>query len=90
VNVAIHAEQRIVRHGPYRCVRHPSYTGLLLAFVGLGLSFGSSLSLAAVVVPITGAMLCRIRVEEEALVNALGEQYASCATGTKRLIPGIY
>ena len=89
-NVAIHDEHQVVRRGPYRWVRHPSYTGLLLAFVGLGLSFGSWLSLGVVLIPTTVAVLYRIRVEEETLLAAFGEEYASYARGTKRLIPGIY
>ena len=89
-DVAIHRDQRIVRTGPYRSIRHPSYTGLLLAFVGLGLSMGDWLGFIVVVVPVTIAVLYRIRVEEQALEDAFGEEYTDYRRATKKLIPGIY
>lgn len=41
VNVAIAKDHQLVESGPYRFVRHPSYTGALLAFLGFGLSLGN-------------------------------------------------
>jgi protein-S-isoprenylcysteine O-methyltransferase len=90
VNVAVHDDQRVVESGPYQFVRHPSYTGLLLAFLGLAISFGNALSLALMLVPITLAILHRIRVEETVLLHSLGAPYADYARRTKRLIPGIF
>jgi len=52
VDVAIQADQSVVESGPYRFVRHPSYSGLLLAFVGLGLFFQNWLSILVLVVPL--------------------------------------
>lgn len=89
-NVAVHPGQRVVRTGVYRHVRHPAYTGLLLAFVGLGVGFGNRLSVAFIVIPIAAALSYRIRVEETALLDALGDEYAEYCRVTKRLIPGIY
>jgi len=89
VNVATHADHRLVDFGPYRWVRHPSYTGLLIAFLGLGVFFGSWLGIAILMVAITLALLHRIRVEEEALGEALGAEYAAYQARTKRLIPGV-
>ncbi len=89
-DVAIHQEHRLVRTGLYRWVRHPSYVGLLLAFTGLGLSYVSWLSLVVVLVPVTLAVLYRIRVEEQALEEAFGEEYAEYRGTTKRLIPWVY
>lgn len=89
-NVAIQDGHKIVRSGPYRVIRHPSYSGLLLAFAGLGVAFGSWPSLAAVTLPITAAVLYRISVEERALVEAFGEQYIDYRATTKRLVPWVY
>ena len=89
VNVAIHEDHRLVETGLYRYVRHPSYTGLLLAFLGLGVLFGNWLSIAALMILITLALMRRIRVEESALAAALGPTYADYCARTKRLIPGL-
>jgi protein-S-isoprenylcysteine O-methyltransferase len=88
--VAIHEEHQMVQHGLYRSLRHPAYTGLLLAFAGLGVSFGNGVSLAVVMVPITTAFLYRIRIEEASLTEAFGEQYREYCRTTKRLIPWVY
>lgn len=63
VDVAIAADHRVVDSGPYRRVRHPSYTGALLAFVGYGICLGNWISLAVVTVPIAWAFMRRIEVE---------------------------
>jgi len=89
VNVTVLHDHRVVDSGPYRYVRHPSYSGLLLAFLGLGLFFNNWLSLVIVVVPVTIALVYRIRVEEAALVAAMGAEYAAYCARTKRLVPGI-
>jgi protein-S-isoprenylcysteine O-methyltransferase len=89
VNVAIHAGHRVVESGHYRYVRHPSYSGLLLAFVGLGLFYGSWLSFVLLLAPITFAIVNRVIKEERALLAALGEPYASYCARTKRLVPFI-
>lgn len=75
--------------GPYRFIRHPSYTGALLAFVGFGCCLGNWMSILCVL-PILGAFLWRMRVEERALIDALGEDYRAYMRRTKRLIPFIY
>jgi protein-S-isoprenylcysteine O-methyltransferase Ste14 len=90
INVSISAEHRLVDSGPYRYVRHPTYTGALLTFVGLGFCFGNWLTLLFLTVPIIGAFLWRIRIEESALTEALGEDYRAYMRRTKRLIPGVY
>ena len=89
VDVATRREQPVVRTGPYRFVRHPSYTGALAAFSGIGVFMSNWLSIVALLVPITLAMFIRIRIEERALLAALGAPYADYCAHTKRLIPGI-
>ena len=90
VNVAISEAHRVVDTGPYRLVRHPSYTGSLLAFLGLGICMANFAAIAVIMVPVTAAFLHRIRVEEAVLSGALGENYRRYMSHTKRLIPGIY
>ena len=90
VNVAIAADHRVIDRGPYRYIRHPSYTGALMAFVGFGFCFGNWGSLAAVTLPPVVAFMYRIRVEEAALSAALGEPYRDYMRRTKRLIPALF
>jgi protein-S-isoprenylcysteine O-methyltransferase len=89
-DVAVRPGQRVVTSGPYRRLRHPSYAGLMLAFLGLGVSFGSWLSLLVLTLPILLALVRRIRVEETVLRRELGDDYAAYAARTRRLVPGIW
>lgn len=90
VNVAIAADHRLIDSGPYRFVRHPSYTGALMAFLGLGLCLGNWASLAVMVVPTLLVFQRRMRVEEDALTQAFGDRYRDYMRRTRRLIPLIY
>lgn len=90
VNVAIHSRHEIIDTGPYRRIRHPSYSGALLAFLGLALSLDNWASLALIVLPVLMAFRRRIRIEERALSNALGQPYTRYMQRTKRLVPGLY
>jgi protein-S-isoprenylcysteine O-methyltransferase len=90
VDVAIACDHTVVETGPYRVVRHPSYTGLLLQCAGLGVVLGTALSLGIIILP-TFLVLChRIRVEERVLRANFGEGYAAYSRRTKRLLPGVF
>jgi protein-S-isoprenylcysteine O-methyltransferase len=78
---------RLVTTGPYRFVRHPSYTGMLLIFAGIGLALGSWLSLVALVVFPALGIAYRIRVEERTLLSAFGEEYKGYMERVRRLVP---
>jgi len=90
VNVAIADDHRIIDTGPYRWLRHPSYTGWLMAVAGLGLCLGNGISLAILVVATLSLILWRIALEEKALRAAFGEAYAAYARKTWRLVPLLY
>ena len=82
--------QAVVTDGPYRWVRHPSYTGLLLIALGLGAGAGNWLALlVCAVVPALG-LLPRIAVEESELTRVLGEEYRGYQETTRRLVPGVW
>ncbi len=87
--VEVDPGQAVVTTGPYRWVRHPSYTGLLLIVAGFGLSRGW-LSLAACLVLPLPALVWRIHVEEAELSRVLGDAYRSYEATTARLLPGIW
>jgi len=88
--VVIKDDHRLVRTGLYKYLRHPAYTGALVAHLGLGLSFANWFSLTLSVVPYFVAALYRMQVEELALREALGEEYVCYSRNTKRLIPRVY
>jgi protein-S-isoprenylcysteine O-methyltransferase len=90
INVAIAKDHRLIDSGPYRFIRHPSYTGGLMIFLGLGLSMGNWVSVAIIIVPILAVFLWRMGIEEAALLEALGEPYRSYMKRTKRLVPMVY
>jgi protein-S-isoprenylcysteine O-methyltransferase Ste14 len=87
--VMVGGDQHVVEAGPYRWIRHPSYTGSLLTIAGFLLASTNWLALAALV-PVVAAFLYRIGVEERALTDALGDAYRSYMRRTKRLVPFLY
>lgn len=88
--VEFEQDQKVVQTGPYRYVRHPAYSGIILFFIGYGLIAQNWLSLVAAVVLPTISLLYRIRIEEAALVQGIGTGYREYQKKTKRLIPMIW
>jgi protein-S-isoprenylcysteine O-methyltransferase Ste14 len=88
--VEVDPGQAVVSTGPYRWVRHPSYSGLLLIVIGCGLAAGNWLALTVCAVLPLPALLWRIHVEEAELTRVLGDRYRAYCAQTKRLIPGIW
>jgi protein-S-isoprenylcysteine O-methyltransferase Ste14 len=90
VDVRVRENQPVVDGGPYRVLRHPSYTGLLAVVLGFGLALDNWLALIVAVVPPTVAIVVRIRVEERALLAGIGEPYRVFAATRSRLIPHVW
>lgn len=88
--VEVDAGQQVVDRGPYRWVRHPSYTGILLLMAGLSLVYGNWPALAVLLVLPAGVLIHRIFVEEAALTEVIGRAYTDYAARTKRLVPGVW
>lgn len=87
--VIIQQQQPVVQHGPYRLIRHPSYSGVLVIVVGIGLMTGNWVSLCAITTSFLISVLYRIPIEEQELRRSL-EKYEEYMQRTKRLIPFIY
>ena len=83
-------DQPVVDRGPYRVLRHPSYTGLLLAIAGLGVMLGNWVSSAGAVGVVLAALIYRLRIEERAMEAALGDRYREFAASRARLIPYVW
>jgi protein-S-isoprenylcysteine O-methyltransferase Ste14 len=90
VEVSVTRDQKLVDTGPYAWLRHPSYTGLLAVYAGLGIALDSWLSLAAAALLPLAAVVNRIRYEERALLGEMGERYRDYAGRTDRLVPGLW
>ena len=88
--VAIQRGQALIEVGPYRYIRHPSYTGALLTLLGFGLALGNWAGLAAALLCMGFAYAYRIPVEEAALASALGEAYKEYLKRTWRLVPFLF
>jgi protein-S-isoprenylcysteine O-methyltransferase Ste14 len=80
----------VVTGGPYRYVRHPSYTGIALVLAGIALACDDVWSLGAAVVVGGTGLAVRIRAEERQLTQALGAEYERFAAGRRRLVPGLW
>jgi protein-S-isoprenylcysteine O-methyltransferase Ste14 len=90
VYVRVSEGQTVVESGPYRVLAHPSYTGLLMVFVGIGLMLGNWLSLACLAILPTVGTVIRIKVEERALLAGIGEPYRRFLETRSRLVPGVW
>jgi protein-S-isoprenylcysteine O-methyltransferase Ste14 len=86
VDVATRPGQPVVDSGPYRWIRHPSYTGGLLTLLGVLVCCCNPASLVPLVFAL-GGYAYRIKIEEEALATDLGAPYRDYMRRTKRLIP---
>ncbi len=87
--VAVAPGQHVIEVGPYRLIRHPSYTGLLITLLGFGLSATNWLSLLVLMGCVLIGLSYRIHVEERVLQEHLGQQYQEYMRHTKRLIPFV-
>jgi protein-S-isoprenylcysteine O-methyltransferase Ste14 len=87
LDVAVRSTQTVVQSGPYRFVRHPSYSGTLLTLLGVGLALANWASVVVILACGLAGLLYRVRVEERALAEALGQPYVDYMRHTRRFIP---
>jgi protein-S-isoprenylcysteine O-methyltransferase Ste14 len=88
--VHVQADHHVVRTGPYRVLRHPSYAGALVAVLGLSLTFQNWTSIVLLVACALAGIYYRIRVEEQVLRAELGQAYIDYSAETSRLIPRVW
>ncbi|WP_220197840.1 methyltransferase family protein [Ktedonospora formicarum] len=88
--VMIARDHRLIQHGPYRYLRHPSYTGILLVIFGFGLMTTNILSAIALTLGMLGGLLYRMQVEEKALQQTFGETYHEYKSRTWKLLPFLF
>jgi protein-S-isoprenylcysteine O-methyltransferase Ste14 len=88
-DVAVSADQPVVECGPYRRIRHPAYTGTFLTMLGVGLAMTNWASLGALLACVFAGHYYRVRVEERALLQAIGQPYRDYMRRTRRFIPWL-
>jgi protein-S-isoprenylcysteine O-methyltransferase len=88
-DVKAQPDQPVITSGPYRWVRHPSYTAGMVMFIGIGLALGSWLSFALLTVATIATYSYRVAVEERVLLETIGEPYRSYMKERKRFIPYV-
>jgi protein-S-isoprenylcysteine O-methyltransferase Ste14 len=88
--VMVSSDQQVIASGPYRVLRHPSYTGVILAAIGIGLTTANWAGLAGLLLVTVAGLVWRIRIEERALTATLGERYLAYAAQRKRLVPLVW
>jgi len=88
--VQIRKDHQLVKEGPYRYIRHPSYLGLLILSLGNGIALANWISLLlCIALPAIG-IIRRIGVEEKELHDYFGDQYQDYRKSTWRIIPHLY
>jgi protein-S-isoprenylcysteine O-methyltransferase Ste14 len=86
--VTVKQDHELIQSGPYRWVRHPIYTGLLVAFAGSATAQDLWTSVLAVVLFFVSFWLKLLR-EEAWMRETFGDAYRDYCARTSRLIPGI-
>jgi protein-S-isoprenylcysteine O-methyltransferase len=86
--VTIKQDHELIQRGPYRIVRHPIYTGMLLAMLGTAFIFGTARCFVGV--PIVGlAFWLKVQIEERFMVQQFGAQYSDYRQQVRALIPFV-
>jgi protein-S-isoprenylcysteine O-methyltransferase Ste14 len=86
--VQLKQDHELIEAGPYHYVRHPIYSGLLLAFLGTALMIGEWRALLAAAI-IAISFWRKLRLEERWLGEYFGAAYADYMRRVKALVPGI-
>lgn len=84
--VTVKQDHELIQAGPYRWVRHPIYTGLLLALLGSAIARGTPAGLLGVLIAF-GALWRKLRLEERFMNDTFGERYQAYRARTRTLIP---
>jgi protein-S-isoprenylcysteine O-methyltransferase len=88
--VVVQEDHEVIQTGPYRLVRHPSYTGMVMCAAGLGLMLDDRLALIVAALPTLIGFTVRLLSEERTLSAELGEPYREYMARTWRLLPHVW
>ena len=88
VNISIDSDRKLITNGPYHWLRHPSYTGSILSLVGFPVAMGTWFAGVLVLILSLAGYSYRVKNEEKALLEALGNEYREYMDHTWRFFPG--
>lgn len=86
--VGVRDDHRLIRTGPYRFVRHPIYSGIVVAFLGAVVMFGDWRSLIAVAMMVA-ALWFKLKREERWMTEHFAGDYTAYRQQVAALIPGV-
>jgi hypothetical protein len=81
-------DHELVTSGPYAIVRHPIYTGLVLAFVGSAITLGEMRGVLAVVI-VVASLWRKLRLEERWMAEQFGDDYERYRDRVRALVPFV-
>ncbi len=90
VKVSILEDHILKTDGIYKHIRHPSYTGLLIYYIGLGLVMQNWISALVLIVFPAFAVINRIRIEEKVLMEHFSSDYKNYQKRSWRLFPFLF
>ena len=86
--VTVKQDHELIRSGPYRHVRHPIYTGLLVAFAGSAVARGEWRGILALAIVFV-ALWRKLRLEEQWMIETFGDAYVRYRAEVRALIPFV-
>jgi protein-S-isoprenylcysteine O-methyltransferase Ste14 len=87
--ITVKEDHELVRTGPYRWIRHPIYTGLLLALGATVVAIDTWQAAIAFVLFVISFVI-KLFIEERVMTATFGEKYTEYSRETSRLVPGIW
>lgn len=89
-HVRVQSDQQVVSSGPYRMLRHPSYTGAWLLYTGILIAMHAPVAAALAGLLLLAAFVRRIRYEETLMLRTFGSEYVTYSQRVKRLVPLVW
>jgi len=90
MHISIQRDHVIIRDGPYKFVRHPSYLGAFVLYTSTTLFLHAWFSAAAAVVILSFAFMRRMHREEQVLKREFGAGYESYCAEVHKMVPGLW
>jgi len=87
-NVTVKVDHQLIRTGPYRWVRHPIYSGMIVAMIGTALDKRQVRCMIAVVLLYAGFKI-KSRIEERTMMKTFGPDYDAYSRSTGAIVPKL-